>query len=62
MVDVCVGTVTWCFLGSGIADGLPEEPSHFVGTNSFLGGGFPDADAEGHAGEAVGGHVRFIFK
>ena len=59
MMDACLGTLVWYFLGYGIAYGLPEEPNAYVGVNSFAGSGFLETDEEG--GITGTGHFKDWF-
>mmetsp|Transcript_144787 Transcript_144787/g.262970 ORF Transcript_144787/g.262970 Transcript_144787/m.262970 type:complete len:502 (-) Transcript_144787:78-1583(-) len=55
LIDVCVGTLAWYFLGFGIAYGIADDPSKAVGSKNFAAGGFLETDSE----DALSGSTLF---
>jgi len=54
LIDVCLGTLAWYFIGYGIAYGVADEdPGRFAGENAFAGNRFiqQDVATEFHAPE-----------
>lgn len=46
VIDACVGTLAWYFIGYGLAYGIPDDPGDFIGSQNFVGADFLEVDAD----------------